>query len=329
MKALVTGGAGFIGSHLVEHLLTCGDNVTVIDDFSTGCEANLAPVRKDIRLVRGSITDAACVAAAMDGIEVVYHLAAMISVYESFDRRNDYLAVNVTGTQLLLEEAHKAGVQQFVFSSSCSVYGDAAPDVVDETTVLNPKSPYAVSKQMGEALCNTYALTTPMQTVALRYFNVYGPRQADDSDYSSVLQRFISARLKQQPATIYGSGEQSRDFVHVSDVARANRLVAQHCRESHQNNAHTQAGLVVCYNVGTGQSLSVNTLHQVIQQQVPQLPVCEPEYRPMRQGDVLKSRADISRITKAVGYGPKVPLDEGIAELVAYRQSLLTLPVGQ
>ena len=224
--ALVTGGAGFIGSHLVEGLIESGWRVRVLDDFSSGFEENLAAVRDRLEVLRADVWDPVALARAAEGAEVVFHQAAIASVPRSVDEPFETHDVNLSGTVRVLEEARSAGVRRVVFAASAAIYGegDAAPK--HEALPPAPASPYALQKYAGESYCQLFSRFHGLETVALRYFNVYGPRQSPGSAYASVIPLFVRACLKGEPARIYGDGSQTRDFVYVRDVVRANLLAA-------------------------------------------------------------------------------------------------------
>jgi nucleoside-diphosphate-sugar epimerase len=300
---LLTGGAGFIGSHLTRALLHQGASVRVLDNLATGHRHNLASVWKDIEFVEGDLRDPATCARACEGIDTVFHLGALGSVPRSIDDPITSNAVNVIGTLNLLVAARAAGVRRFVFSSSSSVYGDTPTLPKHEGMRLNPRSPYAVSKLAGEEYCRAFYQTYGLETVAIRYFNVFGPRQDPNSAYAAVLPRFMQALLEKRPITIYGDGEQSRDFTYVDNVVHANLLAAS---------APDAPGRVM--NVACGQQFTVNELASKIcaQMGVP----FAPEYKPTRAGDVQHSRADITQAQDVLGYRPIMLFEEGLKRTV-------------
>ena len=279
---LVTGGAGFIGSHLVEALLQQGQRVRVFDNLATGRLENLAPVRPHIEFVQGDIRDEAVVEQAMAGVELVFHLAALVSVPQSMARPHEAESINVVGTLNLLQAARAAGVRRLMLSSTCAIYGDEPTLPKIESMPPQPQSPYAISKLAAEQYCQLFAAAFGLETVVLRYFNVFGPRQDPASPYSGVISIFVERLSQGLPVTIFGSGEQTRDFVFVSDVVRANLLAAQ---------APEVAGQL--FNIGTGRATSINQLFAQLRE------LChyhgEPRYHPPRPGDVLHSYADASR----------------------------------
>jgi UDP-glucose 4-epimerase len=302
--ALVTGGAGFIGSHLTEHLVSNGWRVRVLDDLSTGHRENLAAVSGRIEFILGSITDKAAVVRAVAGVEVVFHLAAKVFVPESFEKPADYERVNVRGTALLLDAARKAGVRRVVFSSTCAVYGDTTDLPIAETAPTKPMSPYAANKLAAEELGRKAAATGGPAFTALRYFNVYGPRQDPRSAYSGVITRFSHVVANKLPPTIYGDGGQTRDFVFVGDVAIANLLAAGHMSGAH-----------AIYNVGTSVETSIKDLWRMIAQVKGAKQ--EPQFLHPRAGDILRSVADIREIREKLGFSPTTAIADGIRDMLA------------
>jgi nucleoside-diphosphate-sugar epimerase len=303
--ALVTGGAGFIGSHLVDGLVDEGWRVRVLDDFSSGREENLARSAERVELLRGDLRDRALVGRAVAGVEVVFHQAAVPSVPRSVaepERTND---VNVTGTLGLLEAARQAGARRVVFAASSSAYGDTPELPKVESMPPHPLSPYALQKYAGEVYCRLYHELYGLETVALRYFNVYGPRQDPQSEYAAVIPRFVTACLAGRAPRVNGDGEQTRDFTYVGDAVQANRLAAD---------APKAPGAVV--NVAGGRRISLNQLLARIRE-VTGAEV-EPEYGPPRAGDVRDSLADLGRAEALLGYRPSTPVDEGLARTVEY-----------
>jgi UDP-glucose 4-epimerase len=297
--ALVTGGAGFIGSHLVEGLRAAGWSVRVLDDFSTGRAANLAAVSDRAELVRGDVRDSEVVAKAVRDVDVVFHLAAIPSVPRSVADPLSTHSVHVDGTLRVLEASRRCGVRRVVYASSSAVYGDAPGLPKAESMAPAPRSPYALHKQIGEELCRLYTQLYGLETVALRYFNVYGPRQDPRSEYSAVIPRFIGACLNGEPADVCGDGSQTRDFVMVRDVVRANLLAA---------GAPAAAGSVC--NVAAGIRTSVKTLLELIQQATGT--AHPPRYVPPRDGDLRDSLASLERAGELIGYRPAVDLREGL-----------------
>jgi nucleoside-diphosphate-sugar epimerase len=302
-RALVTGGAGFIGSHIADRLVDGGWSVRILDDFSSGREENLARCGDRIELLRGDLRDRQLVDRAVRDVEVVFHQAAVPSVPRSVaepERTND---VNVAGTLGLLEAARRTGVRRVVYAASSSVYGDtpALPKV--ETMPANPMSPYALQKYVGEVYCGLYTRLYGLETVALRYFNVYGPRQDPESEYAAVVPRFVMACLGDESPRIYGDGEQTRDFTFVADAVHANLLAADAPRAS---------GTVL--NVAGGKRISLNQLLRDIVELTGAK--VEPRHEPPREGDVRDSLADLGRAVDLLGYSPAVPLREGLLHTI-------------
>lgn len=302
-RALVTGGAGFIGSHLVDRLVVEGWRVRVLDDFSSGREENLTGAIGDIELIRGDLRDPDAVAGAVDDVEVVFHQAAIPSVPRSVEEPIRTNSVNVDGTLLLLESARRAGVRRVVYAASSSAYGDTEELPKVESMPANPKSPYALQKYAGEVYCRLYTELYGLETVALRYFNIFGPRQDPDSQYAAVIPRFACAALASEPAEIYGDGEQSRDFTFVADAARANLLAAD---------AAAASGSVI--NIAAGRKTSLNELWDQVREIVGA--TMQARYAPARPGDVRASLADLGRARELLGYEPSVDLHEGLRETV-------------
>jgi nucleoside-diphosphate-sugar epimerase len=301
--ALVTGGAGFIGSHLVDGLVRDGWRVRVLDDFSTGRAENLEASRAALDLVRGDLRDPAALARAVEGAEVVFHQAAVPSVPRSVAEPVRTHEVNATGTLLVLEAARSAGVRRVVYAASSSAYGDTPELPKVETMPPRPRSPYALQKWAGEAYCRLYAELFGLETVALRYFNVFGPRQDPKSEYAAVVPRFATACLRGEPAVIYGDGEQTRDFTFVADAVQANLRAAD---------AEGASGAVV--NVAGGRRVSLNALLALLAE-ITGASVAA-RYEPARSGDVRDSLADLGRARSLLGYEPAVPLREGLVRTV-------------
>jgi UDP-glucose 4-epimerase len=300
MKALVTGGGGFIGSNLVRRLLERGDEVRVLDNFSTGNRANLAGLEDEVELVEGELRSYERVHNATRGVDVVFHQGALPSVPRSVHDPLTTSAVNIEGTLNVLLAARDEGVRRVVFASSSSVYGNSGELPRAEQQFPDPIAPYAVSKLAAERFCVSFSRVYPLpETVALRYFNVFGPRQDPTSQYAAVVPRFIAAIADGHAVPIYGDGEQRRDFTYVDNVLDANLLAAE---------ANDVNGAVV--NVATGRSLTVNELADTIGAVLDKS--AEKEYHPARAGDVRDSWADISAARRLLGYEPRVELEEGL-----------------
>jgi nucleoside-diphosphate-sugar epimerase len=300
MKTLVTGGAGFIGSNLARALMLRGDEVRVLDNFSTGNRRNLAELGGEIEVVEGELRSYERVHAATRGIEVVFHQGALPSVPRSVQDPLTTAAVNVEGTLNVLLAARDEGVRRVVFASSSSVYGNSGELPRVETADADPISPYGVSKLAAERYCVSFSRVYALETVALRYFNVFGPNQDPTSQYSAVIPRFVTAIARRHRIPIYGDGNQRRDFTYVDNVVDANLVAAE---------AEGANGLVL--NVGTGRSTSVNELADVIGQLLDR-PVRRDEHPP-RAGEVRDSWADIARAGEVLGWKPRVSLEAGLA----------------
>ena len=303
MKALVTGGAGFIGSHLVEGLVRRGHEVRVFDNLSTGSLDNLAPVRDAVEVVIGDLRDDEAVNRAVEGVEVVFHQAADPSVPRSISHPRDCYDINVLGTLNLLAAARDAGCRRVVFASSCAVYGNDPRQPKSEELPPAPESPYASSKLAGEELCQVFTRVYGLEAVALRYFNVYGPRQSPDGPYASVIPRFIADLKAGARPRVFGDGEQTRDFIFVGDVVEANLRAAT---------ASEAVGEVV--NVGSGRSTSLNTLLTVLAPLIGN--TVEPIYEAERPGDVRHSLAETSKARRLLGFEAQTSLAEGLAQTV-------------
>lgn len=302
---LVTGGAGFIGSNLVRALLERGDRVRVLDNFSTGLRGNLSQVADDVEVVEGDLRSFERVHTAVRGVDVVFHQGALGSVPRSVQDPLTSTAVNVEGTLNVLLAARDADVRRVVAASSSSVYGDGGTFPRVESQSPNPISPYAVAKLAAERFCVSFTRVYGLETVALRYFNVFGPRQDPGSQYAAVVPLFIRAISDGEPVTIHGDGEQSRDFTYVANVVEANLLAAD---------AATAAGTVL--NVAAGGSETVNTLAETIGRLL-ERPVTR-EHTPPRPGDVLQSWADVTLARETIGYEPSVGFEEGLRLTIDY-----------
>jgi UDP-glucose 4-epimerase len=303
---LVTGGAGFIGSHLVEALVARGDAVRVFDNFSTGSWCNLAAVVDRIEVQEGDLRDAAAVRRAVSGIDVIFHLAAIASAPASIADPETTYAVNVRGTLRLLRAARDLGCRRLIYASSSSVYGDHPALPKREQMPADPKSPYASSKLTGEHLCGAFTQLYHLETVALRYFNVFGPRQNPDSAYAAVVPRFLSLLRQGIAPVIYGDGQQSRDFVYIDDVVAANLLAAT-------APAQVVSGRV--FNIASGTTMTVS---QVFARLSDALDVkLEPRFEAARDGDIRDSRANISAARDALGFQPRVSFTDGLARIIA------------
>ena len=309
---LVTGGAGFIGSHIAQALIARGDRVRVLDDLSSGKTANLAPHEvgeagsgAPVEFVQGEVADAAAVERACEGVYGVFHEAAPVSVPRSIEDPEASYRTNVMGTLRVLEGARRAGAQRVVFAASSAAYGNSETLPKHEEMLPSPLSPYASGKVAAEHLLQVWGEVHGLKTVSLRYFNVFGPRQTDDSPYTGVIALFARALLRGERVRIYGDGEQSRDFTYVDNVVQANLRAME---------AEVPSGRV--YNVGAGDALSINELYSTM---AAQLGVEQaPEYMPDRAGDVKHSLASLERIRAELGYEPNVSWREGLATTVEW-----------
>lgn len=299
-RVLVTGGAGFIGSHLVEALVERGAEVRVFDDLSNGRRENLEAVADRIEFTVGDIRDADAVRAAAEGCDLVHHLAAIASVPRSVKEPDLYLDVNATGTMNVLEAARLAGARRVVYAGSSSWYGDQPGFPRVETMPPDVRSPYAAAKASGEFLARSYAACYELDAVTLRYFNIYGPRQRPDSPYAAVIPRFTMSMLRGEPVRVFGDGEQTRDFTYVANAVHANVLAAE-CGTRLEG---------VTVNVACGERRSVNALVARLAEATGIEPVVE--HAEERPGEVRHSTADIGLAAERIGYAPVTEFDEGI-----------------
>lgn len=301
MRYLVTGGAGFIGSHISRELLTRGHSVRVFDNFSSGKRENLQGL--DVEIVEGDLRDADAVAQAVKGMDVVFHEAAFVSVPESMEKPQECFDVNVTGTSGLFEAARRAGVRRVVVASSAAVYGDSEDYPLSEDTPLRQLSPYAVSKRVDELYAELFTGQFGLEVVALRYFNVYGPRQRPDSMYAAAVPIFIRRMLDDKPITIFGDGGQSRDLVNVRDVVQANLLASEHPAAPGQ-----------IFNVCTGVETRLLDLLDILYEIFPNAP--KHVHADPRPGDIYRSIGTPKKIMDALEFKPQVSLVDGLYEAV-------------
>jgi len=298
-KALVTGGAGFIGSHIVDALLSNGCQVIVLDDLSTGRLSNLKHIKDKISFYKGDIRDREALDTAAKDCEVIFHQAAMVSVPQTVENPVDSAMVNEVGTLSLLESARKSNLKRVVLASSCAIYGDDSQLPKVEDMLPKPLSPYAVQKLTGEYYARLYNDLYGLETVCLRYFNVYGPRQDPTSPYSGVISIFMSKAVSKEAPVIYGDGKQYRDFVFVNDVVRANLLAAS-----------TDGTSGKIFNIGTGKYVTIDRLWELT------CDLCslniKPEYKPPRPGDIVESVANIDHSEKVLGFNPKYSFEKGL-----------------
>ena len=306
-KALVTGGAGFIGSHLVQELVGQGCKVSVIDNLTTGHVENLDDVRAKITFIEGDITDQAVLAHAMDACDIVFHQAAVVSVTQTVEDPIGSTRVNDLGTLNVLETARQKSIRRVVLASSSAVYGDDPKLPKTENMETKPLSPYAVQKLTNEHYADLYHGLYGLETVCLRYFNVFGPRQDPSSPYSGVISIFMSRAVDGQPPVIYGDGRQTRDFVYVLDVVRANMQAAMR---------RQAAGQV--YNIGTASSMPINRLWESIARLAGI--TITPQYEAPRTGDIVHSCSAIRKAADHLGFKPAVLFEDGIKETFSWYQ---------
>ena len=305
-KFLITGGAGFIGSHLAEALVREGHTVRILDNFRTGRRKNLAGIRGKVDILKGDIRDRRAVQAAVRGMDYILHQASLVSVAESVEHPEETLDVNVNGTLNVLQAARKAKVRRVVLASSCAVYG-AGPVPAKEDQAPLPLSPYAVSKLAAESLAISFYHSYALPVTCLRYFNVFGPRQDPDSPYSGVIAVFASRAVSGEPVTIFGDGRQTRDFIYVADVVRANLLACTSERAAGR----------VC-NIGTGRGRSLMDLRSDLSAlRGAPMPV---QYAAARAGDIYHSRSDPSRARRLLGFRPQTDFREGLADTLEWMQ---------
>jgi len=296
---LVTGGAGFIGSHLVEGLIKRGKAVRVIDNFSSGKRKNIEPILDAIELIEGDIRNIDDCTKACAGVDVVLHEAAIPSVPKSVEDPDACHGANVDGTFNMLQAARGAGVKRFVYAASSSAYGDTETSPKHENILPQPKSPYAVAKLVGEYYCRAFYECFALQAVCLRYFNVFGPRQDPKSQYAAAIPAFVTAIIRDRPPTVFGDGEQSRDFTYIENVIEAN-LLASDADETHGE----------AINIACGQAVTINAIIARVNDLLGK--DISANYTDPRPGDVRHSLADVSLAEKVIGYKPRVHFDEGL-----------------
>ena len=302
--ALVTGGAGFIGSHITQALVSSGARVRVIDDLSTGHRENLEEIKGDFDFEQASLADAGALGRALEDVELVFHEAAIPSVPRSVKNPAETHVACVDATFSLLDAARTRGVRRVVYAASSSVYGDQPTLPKVEEMRPDPLSPYAVAKLVGEYYCQVFTRAYNLETVCLRYFNVFGPRQDPSSQYSGVISRFTSALLSNEQPVIYGDGEQSRDFTYIADVVAGNMLAAE-----------TTKGVGQVMNLACGGRITLNELLNILKTITGRVDV-QAEYRELRAGDVRHSQADITRAREMLGFEPQFTLEEGLRQTI-------------
>jgi nucleoside-diphosphate-sugar epimerase len=313
--SLVTGGAGFIGSNMVRFLLGKGQQVRILDDFSTGKWENISDIKlkkdSDLAVFEGDVRDKDLVARAVDGVDKVYHLAALGSVPRSIKDPTTTHEVNVTGTFNVLMACHEAKVKRVVFASSSSVYGNVKVMPQTEDLPLAPISPYAASKAIGEVYCRAFYETYGLETICLRYYNVFGPRQDPASQYAAAIPLFVSALLHDKSPVIFDDGEQSRGFTYVDNVTNANWLAA-----------NTEGTSGQAANISTATSVTVNQVVNEIRVLLGKENIA-PQYSPPRPGDIKHSLADITRARQIIGYEPAISFQQGIRQAINwYKENL-------
>jgi UDP-glucose 4-epimerase len=305
---LITGGAGFIGSHIADKMLEKNFHVRIYDNLSTGKIENIAHIKTHIEFIEADIRDIRTLEQSMKGCELVFHKAAEVSVPRTINAPIETTMINDVGTLNVFESARKTNVMRVVFASSCAIYGDSPEIPKHEQMLPQPKSPYAAQKIMGEYYARIYNDLYQLETVCLRYFNVYGPRQDPSSPYSGVISIFLTKAIARQQPIIYGDGNQTRDFVYVKDVVNANVLAAT------QPSVNGKV-----FNIGTGQTLTVNELWQIICHEA-NIDI-DARYEQSRDGDILMSLGDIQRAGKELKYMPEYLFNQGLKETLAwYRQ---------
>jgi UDP-glucose 4-epimerase len=307
---LVTGGAGFIGSHIVTALVERGERVRVLDNLSTGKRDNLSHLGDKVELIVGELVDRAAVERALQGVDVVFHQAALASVPRSIAAPLETNAACVTGTVNLLDAARKSGVKRVVYAGSSSIYGDrTAAAAKHETDLPDPVSPYAAAKAAGELYCQAFTAAFGLPTVTVRYFNVFGPRQDPKSEYAAVLPKFVVQMLAGERPTIFGDGKQSRDFTYVANIVAGNLLAAS-----------VPDAVGKTFNIACGEKLDLLDLVAAINRVLGTK--LEPIFDPPRAGDVRDSLADISLARKVLGYEPVIDFDEGLRRSIQYYRTL-------
>ena len=313
MKYLITGGAGFIGSHIARTLLEQGESVRVLDNFSTGKHENISELTRQFNgsqfeVLEGDVRDASRVQAAVTGIEIIFHEAAFVSVPQSMDEPQECLDVNITGTSLLFDAARRAGVRRAVVASSAAVYGESEALPLVEETPLQPKSPYAVSKRVDEMYAELFTNSFGFEVAALRYFNVYGPRQRPDSMYAAAVPIFARRLLDGKPITVFGDGGQTRDLINVRDIVRANIVASEH---------PNAAGKI--FNICTGIETKLLDLLDVLYELLPNAP--KPQFAAPRAGDIYRSVGSPQKAAQVMGFRAQVSLVDGLQETVNWMRA--------
>lgn len=308
MKYLVTGGAGFIGSHIAQTLLEQGHHVRVLDNFSTGKRENIEELRNQfdgnrLEVLEGDVRDASRVGEAVRGVDILFHEAAFVSVPQSMEQPQDCFDVNISGTSQLFDAARKAGVRRAVVASSAAVYGDSEAFPLVEETPLQPKSPYAVSKRVKEMYAELFTGSFGFDVVALRYFNVYGPRQRPDSMYAAAVPIFARRLLDNKPVTVFGDGGQTRDLINVHDIVRANLIASEHPNAAGQ-----------IFNICTGVETRLLDLLDIMYEFLPNVPT--HEFAAPRSGDIYRSVGSPQKAAHVMGFRAEVSLVDGLKEVI-------------
>lgn len=306
MKYLITGGCGFIGSHIAEALVSEGEEVMVYDNLSSGYEKNISTIRNKVRFILGDIREPEALERAMAGVDFVFHEAALVSVFDSVERPQDNNAINITGTLNVLTAARNQRVKRVVMASSAAVYGNNPELPKREEMRPEPESPYALAKITDEYYMRVFHTLYGLETACLRYFNVFGPRQDPSSMYSGVISKFSDVLKKGATPTIFGDGQQTRDFVYVKDVVQANLLAVR----------SPEAGRSGVYNVATGKGISLLELLQTMCKLLGR--DVTPIFKEARAGDIRHSLADISSAARILNYSPRYSVEAGLKELFAY-----------
>lgn len=308
-KVLITGGAGFIGSNLADELLLQGAKVSIIDNMVTGFRENLEEIKGDFEFIEGDLNDDEKLNKALEDVNIVFHQAALPSVPRSVENPFDTHQACVNGTFNLLLKSKEKGVQRVIYAASSSAYGDQETLPKVETMIPKPLSPYAAAKLMGEYYCQVFTRVYGLETICLRYFNVFGPRQNPSSMYSGVISRFIDALMSEQTPVIYGDGEQSRDFTFIANVVNANI-----------NAATTKRGIGEVINAANGERISLNELLEVLKN-ITNKQNAEADYQPARKGDVKHSQADNTRAIEWLGFEKLVGLESGLRQTIEWWQN--------
>jgi len=304
MKYLITGGAGFIGSHIAYELVKRGEEVVVLDNLYTGRKERLTHIIKKIKFVKGDIRDLELLKKEFKGVDYVLHHAALISVTESMEKKDEYRDVNVMGTRNVLEAARINKVKRVTMASSCAVYGEAGIPM-RESMFVHPISVYAINKHDDEKLCRKYFEKYGLKTIIFRYFNVFGPGQDPNSPYAGVISIFIKKMLKNDIPTIYGDGKQTRDFIYVKNIVQANLLACK-----------AKSGFGEVLNIGSEQEVSVNELVSLINKNLKKN--IKPNYAPERAGELRRALADSSKVRNILGFKPAIKFEEGLKETIGW-----------